>query len=222
MLSMEPYFWASGGGTGDGIGPALSGAAVELSAFPAMDPAAWRSIASGAIKEVEFTGIQDRPFYLVHGIEAEPLLVEPNPLSVRRESFSVDSVMKRVKEGNPDVAIADSRVLAEYDSYYRPRERRPPLPVVRVQFADTDRTWVYIDPHMSQVVASFTSRQRLQRWIYNGFHSLDFNFWYYQGPAWQITMVALNAGGALLSVIGVILSVRRLRRGFRRTVRIRT
>jgi hypothetical protein len=177
------------------------------------------TIAAGrAIKEVEFVGIQDRPFYLVYGVEPQPLLVEPSPLRIRRESFSMDSVMTRVKEGNPDVPIAESQVLSDYDSYYHPRESKPPLPVIRVKFADADSTWFYIDPHMSQVAGSFTRRQRLQRWIYHGFHSLDFNFWYYQGPVWQFTMIVLNAGGALLSIIGVVLSIKRLGRGFRRTM----
>ena len=118
----------------------------------------------------------------------------------------------RVRQGNPGVPIVESTLLADYDAYYHPRDRKPPLPVLRVKFADPAATWFYIDPRMSQVVTRFTRRERLQRWIYNGLHSLDFNFWYYQGPVWQTTMVALNAGGAVLSVIGVILAVKRLAR----------
>src|SRR5262249_31633406 len=56
----------------------------------------------------------------------------------------------------------------------------------------------------SQVVTRFTRRERLQRWIYHGLHSLDFNFWYYQGWAWTTAMVFLNAGGGVLSGGGVI------------------
>src|SRR6266850_1906452 len=37
MLSMQPLDWASGGNTGEGIPRALSGGAVNLSAFPAID-----------------------------------------------------------------------------------------------------------------------------------------------------------------------------------------
>jgi hypothetical protein len=127
--------------------------------------------------------------------------------------------MDRVKQGNADVPIAESALLSTYDSYYHPGERKPPLPVLRVKFADPDSTWVYIDPHISQVVTRFTRRERLQRWIYHGFHSLDFNFWYYQGPVWTSAMVLLNAGGAALSVIGVILAIKRVHRGIRRMTR---
>ena len=95
-------------------------------------------------------------------------------------------------------------------------ERKPPLPVLRVKFADPDATWFYIDPRMSQVVMRFTRRERLQRWIYHGFHSLDFNFWYYNGPVWRVTMVALCSGGALLSMIGAVIAAKRLRAIWRR------
>jgi hypothetical protein len=122
-----------------------------------------------------------------------------------------------VKQGNPDVGIAESVLLSNYDSYYHATERKLPLPVLRVKFADPDATWFYIDPRMSQVVGRFTRRERLQRWIYHGFHSLDFNFWYYQGWVWTTVMVLLNAGGTLLSVIGVVIGVKRLRRNTRST-----
>jgi hypothetical protein len=217
MLSMEPFFWASGGGTGDSIPQSLSGGAVDLASFPKIDALAWDAAMTGRpVKEIEFRRIQDRPFYVARGVEKDPLLLGADPLKIRRESFSLDSVMSRVKQGNPDVHVVESQILTSYDSYYYPRERKPPLPVLRVKFDDPAGTWFYIDPHMSQVMVSFTSRQRLQRWIYNAFHSLDFNFWYYQGAAWYAGIVGLNAGGALLSIIGVVLSVKRLARGFKK------
>jgi hypothetical protein len=206
LLSMEPFFWASDGGTGERIPQALRGGALDLSKFPKLESPAQK------IKELEFLRIQGEPFYLLRSDSAEPLLVSAASSQVRHESFSTESLMARVKQGNPDVAIAESSLLTDYDSYYHPNEGKPPLPVLRVKFADPDATWFYIDPRMSSVVSRFTRRERLQRWIYHGLHSLDFNFWYYQGPMWTSAMVVLNAGGALLSVIGVIIAVKRVLR----------
>ncbi|HEV8259162.1 MAG TPA: PepSY domain-containing protein, partial [Burkholderiales bacterium] len=210
LLSMEPFFWASEGGTGERIPQALRGGALDLTRFPKL------ALPPGQVKEVEFLRIQGEPYYLLRKDSAGPLLVSADSSQVRTGPFSTESLLTRVKQGNPDVPIADSALLSNYDSYYHPGERKPPLPVLRVKFGDPDATWMYIDPHMSQVVARFTRRERLQRWIYHGFHSLDFNFWYYQGPAWTTTMVALNAGGALLSVIGVVLAIKRVTRGINR------
>jgi hypothetical protein len=213
LLSMEPFFWASGDGSGNRIAQALRGGALDVARFPKLE------LPKQHVKEIEFLRIQGEPYYLIRDDSPEPVLVSAFSSKVRDELFSTDSLLTRVKQGNPDVPIADSALLSNYDSYYHPSKRRPRLPVLRVKFADPESTWIYIDPHKSQVVTSFTRRERLQRWIYHGLHSLDFNFWYYQGPAWTTAMVVLNAGGALLSVIGTVLAIKRVSRGMKRMTR---
>jgi hypothetical protein len=216
-LSMEPFFWASGGGTGGRIRQALSGGPLDLASFPAIDSASSARLFGGRLpKEIDFLRIQNEPYFAARGVEAEPLLINANSLEIRRDLFPVESLMSRIQQGNPDVPIVETALLQDYDSYYHPGERRPPLPVLRVKFGDPDATWFYVDPHMGQVVMRFTRRGRLQRWIYHGLHSLDFNFWYYNGPVWRATMVALNAGGAVLSIIGLLLAIKRVKRGTRR------
>ena len=213
LLSMEPFFWASGGGTGNRIPQALRGGTLDLSRFPKLPEP------GGGIKELEFLRIQGEHYFLARGATPEPSLVSADSFQIRRDSFSTDSLLTRVKQGNPDAQIAESTMLSGYDSYYHATERKPPLPVLRVKFADPDATWFYIDPHMSQVVGRFTRRERLQRWIYHGFHSLDFNFWYYNGAVWRTAMVALNAGGSMLGIIGLVLAIKRVCRGVNRTMK---
>ena len=212
-LSMEPYFWASGGGTGNRIPQALSGGPLDLASFPGVDVATWYRVLGGrSPKEIRFLRIQNEPYFVARISNDEPLLLSADPFEIRRDSFSMESLLARIQKATPDFPVIESRLLSDYDSYYHPGERRPPLPVLRFKFGDPDATWFYVDPHMGQAVARFTRRERLQRWIYHGFHSLDFNFWYYNGSVWRATMVALNAGGALLSAIGVLIGIRRLKR----------
>lgn len=220
MLSMEPWGWASRGGSGPAIRQALAGGALDPSLFAPMDAAAWNQVLSGrAVKEVEFLRIQGDPYYLLRGVEPRPLVVAANPLRIRREPFSIESLVSRVKEGHPGVAIVESDVLSDYDSYYYARGQRPPLPVLRVKFDDPESTWFYIDPGMSQLMAGFTRRDRLERWLYHGFHSLDFSFWYYNRPLWDIGVIALSLGGTVLSAVGVVIGIRRLQRDVKRTAR---
>jgi hypothetical protein len=214
FLSMEPFFWASEGGTGNRIPQALRGGPLDLARFRELPPLA------ESAKEVEFLRIQGDPYYLIRNGSPEPVLISAESLQVRRDPFSTDSLLALVKRGNPDIPITESALLLDYDSYYHPSERKPPLPVLRVKFADPDATWIYIDPKMGQLVTRFTRRKRIERWIYHGFHSLDFNFWYYQGPLWTTAMITLNAGGALLSVIGVMIAVKRVARWVRRIPRM--
>jgi hypothetical protein len=215
----------------------MTGGDVELDRFPRMDAAAWSALLAGrAIREVDFQRIQDahyfvvrlapeteeatrrrerlhQPYYITGRAERDRLLVAADTLRVREEPFSEDSLVARLKAAHPDAAVLESELLQDYDSYYYSRSRQTPLPVLRVKFDDPASTWVYIDPEMSQVLASIHRLNRVERWLYNGLHSLDFAFWYSRRPLWDVGMLALLLGGLTSSVLGLVMGVRRLRRG---------
>jgi len=75
---------------------------------------------------------------------------------------------------------------------------------------------------MSQVLAQIHRLNRVERWLYNGLHSLDFAFWYDKRPLWDIGMITLSLGGLSLSTIGLFLGIKRVRRGTARVVRAAT
>ena len=243
LLSMEPFGIATGAGV-EIPRDAFTGGDVDLSRFPPMDPARWGQVMAGrSIKEVEFVRIQDDPFYVVRtGRElSEPplperlhqpyivtgrqqgnrLLVAADSLTIHREPFSADSLLARLSRAVPDVPVVEARLLDDYDSYYYSRGRQTPLPILRVKFGDPDRTWVYIDPEMSRIVGQVHRLDRVERWLYNGLHSLDFSFWYNRRPLWDIGVLTLMLGGLASSLIGFFVGIKRLRRGAaqRRTAR---
>ncbi len=141
------------------------------------------------------------------------VLITAETLAVRKEAFALDSLMSRVREAYPETEIVEVRLLEEYDSYHYSRELDAPLPIMRVKFDDPDRTWIYIDPASGELATTVHRLDRVERWIYNGFHSLDFGFWYYNRPVWDIGVVVLSLGGMAMSTIGLFLGIRRLTRG---------
>ena len=106
----------------------------------------------------------------------------------------------------------------EYDAYYYSQDGARPLPVLRVKFGDPDSTWFYIDPRLSQVTGRFTRFNRMERWLYKGFHSLDFSFWYYNRPLWDIGVILLSLGCIVFSGIGFFFGVKGLLRYLTRAV----
>jgi hypothetical protein len=61
------------------------------------------------------------------------------------------------------------------------------------------------------MLASIHRLQRVERWLYNGLHSLDFGFWYHRRPLWDIGMIVLSLGALATSTIGFALGLKRLR-----------
>lgn len=213
-LSMEPWDWTSARARGPQIGQAVSGV-LNLSRYPTFDPAAWTEALAGSgvtAKEIEFRSVLDVPYYVVRG--SKTLMLSADGLQVRQQPFDHEAVLARIREGSGSTEIEAADVLSEYDSYYYDQHRIAPLPALRVKFADPDATWAYVDLTFGQLRASFTRRERVNRWLYHGLHDLDFAFWFYNPPVWYAAVVVLCLGGTALSVIGVVIGWRRLRRTF--------
>jgi hypothetical protein len=122
-------------------------------------------------------------------------------------------LVAQLAAATPGAAIVSHELLTEYDSYYYSRNRQAALPVLRVKFDDPLETWVYVDAELGQIVAAVHRLQRLERWLYNGLHSLDFGFWYDRRPLWDVGMIVLSLGALVTSTIGVWIGWKRLRRG---------
>lgn len=90
------------------------------------------------------------------------------------------------------------------------------MPVLRIQYDDPQRTWLYLDPGRGGVVQRSESITRLRRWLYQGLHSLDFPFLYYKRPLWDIVVMLLSVGGRLLSATTLTPAWRRVVRHVRR------
>ena len=214
FLSVEPWYWASDGAIGGAQAAMLQGGELDLKQYPTALP---QISEAASAKGVEFVTIQGEPYYLLQTGDPQPVIVSAASMQVRSEPFSIDSIIERLLAPNPELKVLESTVLEDYDSYYYAFERRAPLPVLRVKFDDPESTWLYVDPQMSRLVGRAHRRERLQRWIYHGFHSLDFSFWYYNRPLWDIGVIVLSLGGTLLSIIGIVIGWKRIWRAVTRT-----
>jgi hypothetical protein len=240
LLSMEPFEWTNARGV-EVRQSALNGGRLDLAAYKPMDTAAWSQLLDGAaLKEVELARLAGDHYYVVRRtmdsghdlgkrerlhqpypirgrVAPDRLIVSASTLQPRTQAFAADGIVARVRASVPDVAVQDYELLTEYDSYYYSRNRQTPLPVVRIRFADPAQTWLYIDPEMNQVLASIPRLARLERWLYNGLHSLDIGY-LYSRPLWDIVMLVLLVGGLISSTIGLYLGFKRFWRAVGRQI----
>lgn len=84
--------------------------------------------------------------------------------------------------------------------------------MLRIRYDDPQRTWLYLDPERGVIASRLERMSRLNRWLYHGFHSLDFPFLYYQRPLWDIVVILLSLGGIAISVTSELPAWRRLAR----------
>jgi hypothetical protein len=241
LLSMEPYAWTNA----EGLAlprDTFSGGAMDFAAFGRVEPPVWtRALDGRPIREIAFARIQDQPFYIVrpapaggdasqrerlhqpynapNRAEADRLLVAAGTMTVRDQPFGEDTLLARLAAALPNVKITEHTLLTDYDDYYYSRGSLAPLPVLRVKFDDPMQTWAYIDPMLSQPLAIVHRLNRLERWLFNGLHDLDFSFLYNSRPLWDIVMLVLLTGGLVSSALGMWLGLARMKRGAMRNAR---
>jgi hypothetical protein len=212
LLSMEPFAWTNA--TGLNLPPNdLQGGMLELTDYPLDDTAVVAAIGSDAA-EISLLRIQDEPYYQVAtagpelGVQAK--LIAAATLATRSAPFSAESILSELEETVTEAGITEHAVLEQYDAYYYARDNDAPLPVLRVKFNDPAETWFYFDLTTSRELGSVHRLSRLERWLFNGLHSLDFSFWYARRPLWDIGLILLSLGALATSSIGMYLGFRRL------------
>jgi len=126
--------------------------------------------------------------------------------------FENDRMWDVAKAAMPGVPMQDAEWMHEYDAYYYSQTGSRPLPVLRVRYADPQETWLYLDPQHGTIASRLERASRWNRWLYHGFHSLDFPFLYYKRPLWDIVVIVLSLGGIALSVTTALPAWRRLKR----------
>jgi len=211
MLSMEPFAWMNASGL-DLPRNELSGGRLELDRYRLVDFAS--RIDRGQVYEIGLERVLGAPVFAVTRLPADGTstreLVDAVTLAPRTEALPPPAILDELARTVEEARVVESTVLDDYDSYYYSQSRSAPLPVLRVKFNDAMDTWYYFDLMTGETVFASHRPGRLQRWLFNGLHSLDFSFWYRRRPFWDIGMILLSLGALGTSGIGMVLGFRRL------------
>jgi hypothetical protein len=243
LLSMGPFNWFESPPMTQEQREASSGGPlrVELLTLDSMRAAIAAMSPSFVPKELEAMQFQGEPFWVAYRAPSTDeaarwmhsglLPRAPLPTLERRYVSAIhpergtftkfdDASMEKIAEAAmPGVEIEEAVWLQKYDGYYYDSRASRPLPVLRVRYADEDSTWLYLDPQRGGIVQRSVSTTRLRRWLYQGFHSLDFPQIYFRRPLWDAVVIALSIGGTVLSATTLLPAWRRLRRQGRRLTR---
>jgi hypothetical protein len=242
LLSMGPFNWFRSPPASRAEREASSGGPLklELMTVESMRAAVAAIEPSFAPKELESMQFRGEPFWIGYRAPNEdearqwmkiglfpraprPRLEHRYVSAVHPErgaitTFGKQAMNEIARAAMPGVAIQDAVWLDAYDGYYYDLRGARALPVLRVRYADANATWLYLDPERGGIVQRSGKVSRLRRWLYQGFHSLDFPFLYFRRPLWDIVVVALSVGGTVLSLTTMVPAWRRLRRHWRAAI----
>lgn len=112
----------------------------------------------------------------------------------------------------PQSKLVLQAVLTEEDDYWYSHHTRRVLPVLRVGFDDAGNTVFYIDPLTGDILMRLDDSQRGYRWLFSALHSLDFRVLRHAPPAWKAMIWILSLLGLAVSVSGIVIGWRHLRR----------
>ncbi len=217
LLSMDPFpQWQ---GTADEPEPwmelasALEGPPLPMAAFAAKSPREAVLQANSdhqapdfKVRELELTSFAGAPLYLAKAGPGQTLLI---PVHGEPETeIARDRIIGVLREAAQPTTVTEVRDVTQYESYYIDRHYRLPLPVIFLRLDDPEDSTLYVDPKTARIVQGYSSRARLNRWLYHGLHSMDLPWLYSHRPAWDIVVMTLMAGGAALSVTSLLLAWR--------------
>ncbi len=199
MFSMNPNQWSPEFDDTAAANELMQGGKWRFEPFAAANLAdvVARASAQLSVKELEFR--------LLGGEIAFVARQGPQQSVFLRSSGAPQAEIDAASIQMPGI-VSRARLL-EYDAYYIDRRGRKPLPAERVDLADGSTH--YIDLKTGQVVNSYVTLSRWNRWLYHGLHSLDLPWLYKYRPLWDILVLALMLGGVALSVTSVVIAWRR-------------
>lgn len=193
----------------------------EVYTGKALTPADFASVPmpmGAGVFEADLLHFAGQPFYRLWGQDLSTRLVGAG--GVAPQLPNAQQMMDRAHLLLPGHPVRERVVLTSYDNYYytrHPERGDKSLPIVRIIFDDPDKTWFHLDPQTGQVVERSTFTNRVYRWLYNGLHSWDILWLWERRPLWDICVIGFLLGGTLLSLLGVVIGIRRLRYKYGRT-----
>lgn len=193
---------------------ALQGLALAPNAGAAT-PQALLAAAGPATRELRWVPVLGTLTVQAQGPAGRPGVLDGGSAQAR----SLDEpALRQAAAGLLDAPVARIERLRAYDFHYYDRAPHTmtgggerPLPVLRVVFEDAAKSWVHLDPQTGAVVGRSDQGRRASRVLFALLHSWDWLPLLQRRPLWDLLLIGLSLGGALLSLTGVAIGWRRLK-----------
>jgi uncharacterized iron-regulated membrane protein len=188
---------------------------IRTAPAPVLDPACYQldcrrifDCFAPEIKQIEWSSFGDIPLYKV--VVNDRLITLNASGSECAELYltETDLLNRFSKIHHEPVTVS---LMEEFDNYYISRKMDSPLPVYKVEVSDADRSVYYVHPQTGSV-RYFNTHLRIQKWCYRGLHAYSIKFLVERPVLWHIVMWTTMLGGTLVSLTGVWMGIRFVKR----------
>lgn len=165
----------------------------------------------GEFRELRINAVGGEPF-LIRRADSDTRIFSSSPPLNNVAILPENLIARATMSTWPDQRVSSLTFVEPDDVYTRLRSSRLPPSAMRSILDDKRKTWVHIDAATGDLISIMDRSRRLNRWLFNGLHSLDFPGFTDKRPLWDIVVVLLMLIGIAFSVTGVRIGYRRLRR----------
>jgi hypothetical protein len=212
-LSMSPWSGFRDQGT-TGIAARYAG---DQPGFAATDLVTLARAAAGA-RELSFAYLGGRPVIVAQMGEGRERLLDGASGAPLR--WTMGQIEAMASASVPHARLVSRWLIDHYDLYWYgtgdPRSDPRPLPVWRLAFDDPGQTWLHVDPVTGELLGQAGPGRRTYRWLFSALHSFDLPWLLLWRPVRDALMIILSAAGLLISVSGIVIGWRHLRKTARR------
>lgn len=165
----------------------------------------------GRIRQLDWGNFGPVPFYSLQDGDKVVAIDARQSDRVNDLFLTAEEILPILREIYGDTYPMKTEWLQTSDTYYLARKRPVDLPVWKISILDADNSSYYINPYNGQV-RYINTPKRWMHWMYPALHSLSIKFLVERPVLWQVVMWALMLGGTWVSVSGLVLAVKYIRR----------
>ena len=203
------------------------GGALQAAHFPLTAAQALQRFAEAGLeaRELEWHLLAGEGFVVAQGMPGQSRILSMQAQAPVLERLPAEQLERAARRLAPQLE-ARFEWLQAYDFHYYQRAEQSMngyqykrLPALRVRFADKAGSWVHIDPYSGALIESLDGNRRSARVLFNLLHSWDWQPLLARPLLREGLIIAFSLGGLLISLTGVVLGWRRLRRSAGRPAR---
>ncbi|QEE39545.1 MULTISPECIES: PepSY domain-containing protein [unclassified Methylobacterium] len=203
-ISMNPNSWFASSAPPTALRSAYAGTPGPLG----LDVGRLRDLAGPDTRSLRFTTVGGRWWVVAEAADGPRAVAPdggPGPDATALAAAAADAI--------PMGHLRAAGLLGAYDAYWYPHGVDPrPLPVLRLRFDDPDATWLHIDPRDGTILQRLDRSGRINRWLFDAPHRLDFPFLSGRAALRDAAQWLLNLLAAGIAVTGIVAGWRRLGR----------